>query len=569
MKIQSGRIKSLSLAGLLAVSSIVGAAALSGSPSAYAAGQTCTWTGAGTDNKFSTVANWTECGGAAPTNGDALVFDSTGLVEEDASLINDISGLTVGGMTFKRTDDGWRTYNINLGTISLDGNISLAGSGANLEGNIGLSRDVEVTKSGSSYSEYIDFGEGKSLRINTNGHNFTTKENTSVYMSELSGTGTITSYGGAYGQGVDVKDGTQFTGAYVMHDGARFYVYPNALNSASPITVDNASLAACGIKGGEVANPLTIGGSIYMDITCSGIGGTGGDVVFDPDASVNWTGPITLTSNVEVAGNGEFKISGALSGNYTIEYKGDVGRVVNNSPDNTSNTQSGAQESEGVEVKLDASNGDSFGVKVKDTGVLTGTYAYGWVYGMLKGTGTVTGSLSVYRQGTIAPGMSPGCLTVGSLSLSGTYQVEFGGKDACSGYDQIRVTGVSGYSNPVDIDEDNAVLALYGFGDFVQAKGDTFVIIDNQTDEDVQGTFKDLPEGAEVKVGDAIFTISYKGGDGNDVVLTAQNSAKLPGVPNTGIAQIITANPVIAVLAGLLTAGAIALASRKKASTKA
>lgn len=65
-------------------------------------------------------------------------------------------------------------------------------------------------------------------------------------------------------------------------------------------------------------------------------------------------------------------------------------------------------------------------------------------------------------------------------------------------------------------------------------------------------------------MGGAIFTISYKGGDGNDVVLTAKNSVKLPVVPNTGVAQMIKANPAIVAIAGLLTVLATVALSRKQ-----
>jgi hypothetical protein len=49
----------------------------------------------------------------------------------------------------------------------------------------------------------------------------------------------------------------------------------------------------------------------------------------------------------------------------------------------------------------------------------------------------------------------------------------------------------------------------------------TYTLIDNQSAEPVAGTFNNLPEGSELKspTGQR-FTISYVGGDGNDVVLT-------------------------------------------------
>ena len=72
------------------------------------------------------------------------------------------------------------------------------------------------------------------------------------------------------------------------------------------------------------------------------------------------------------------------------------------------------------------------------------------------------------------------------------------------------------------------------------------------------GTFAGLDEGARITVRGVVFSISYEGGDGNDIVLTALTSGSVPAVPNTGALQIITANPAIAALAGIIAvAGAL------------
>ena len=46
-----------------------------------------------------------------------------------------------------------------------------------------------------------------------------------------------------------------------------------------------------------------------------------------------------------------------------------------------------------------------------------------------------------------------------------------------------------------------------------------FTIIDNDGSDPVNGTFADLPEGAALTSGAFRFLITYRGGDGNDVVL--------------------------------------------------
>jgi hypothetical protein len=50
--------------------------------------------------------------------------------------------------------------------------------------------------------------------------------------------------------------------------------------------------------------------------------------------------------------------------------------------------------------------------------------------------------------------------------------------------------------------------------------GDSFVIIANDSNDAVSGTFAALAEGATVSDGIYAYSITYVGGDGNDVVLT-------------------------------------------------
>jgi hypothetical protein len=64
------------------------------------------------------------------------------------------------------------------------------------------------------------------------------------------------------------------------------------------------------------------------------------------------------------------------------------------------------------------------------------------------------------------------------------------------------------------------------------AAGQHYVIIDNDGTDAVAGTFAGLAEGASFGLGDVAVSISYHGGDGNDVVLTAlANHAPVNTVP--------------------------------------
>jgi len=70
------------------------------SGTAFAAGQNCTWTGSGSDDNWSTTANWTSCGGTAPANGDNLIFPGAASRQTNT---NDLSGRTFANISFTGT----------------------------------------------------------------------------------------------------------------------------------------------------------------------------------------------------------------------------------------------------------------------------------------------------------------------------------------------------------------------------------------------------------------------------------------------------------------------------------
>jgi autotransporter-associated beta strand protein len=192
--------------------------------------------------------------------------------------------------------------------------------------------------------------------------------------------------------------------------------------------------------------------------------------------------------------------------------------------------------------------GGSSGVTVNNNATLGGTGSTAIPVSVATGGivsgGTGLGAVAV--TGTIAPaGSTGGVINTGNLTFGtgGVYQVQALGVLAgagASGYDQINVTGT--------VDLSNSTLSITGVGANTVTPQTPLVIINNDASDPITNTFAGLPEGATVTAGGVNFTISYLGGDGNDVTLTRQPSgtfyvdASWAGfAPNTNIAD---ADPV-------------------------
>ena len=65
--------------------------------------------------------------------------------------------------------------------------------------------------------------------------------------------------------------------------------------------------------------------------------------------------------------------------------------------------------------------------------------------------------------------------------------------------------------------------------------GQSFTLIENDGSDPIAGTFAGLPEGAQIALPGGSVTISYAGGDGNDVVVTATGASKAWTGANSGL----------------------------------
>jgi hypothetical protein len=135
----------------------------------------------------------------------------------------------------------------------------------------------------------------------------------------------------------------------------------------------------------------------------------------------------------------------------------------------------------------------------------------------------VTGSVVANSGSFVSPGLSPGILNTGNLTLNSgsTLTIELDGDQGAgvdpNGHDQVNVTGtvdVTGATLTVDITDLMS-------GEFNVL--DEFIIINNDGGEAVTGTFNGFAENAVVasNLGGTglVAIIHYGGGTGNDVSL--------------------------------------------------
>lgn len=140
--------------------------------------------------------------------------------------------------------------------------------------------------------------------------------------------------------------------------------------------------------------------------------------------------------------------------------------------------------------------------------------------GLLGGTAIVNGSIDV-DGGTLAPGFSPGTMSSGDVHFmdNSSFDVEFGGASA-GDYDQLDVTGTVNIGT-------NVALNLASFASYTPLGGEVFTILANDLADSVAGTFAGLAEGAVLSnfLGSGLAaTLSYQGGDGNDVTLSVNTA---------------------------------------------
>lgn len=529
------------LASVVAVAAVVGAVVFH--QPVNAAPATFTWTGAAGDHKMSTAGNWQE--GSVPTQGSKLVFKCVDGPNEN--IQNDLavvpSGLEVKKLDSLPANKSCAKYTINTMQFTPDAEFTGDQTSADNKDR----RKIPFVS--------IDTVIGLS-NMKSNGFDGVFKNKPTINRLEVANTGCneITE---------SLKAAEKIVGenASVTPDGANSILVKNKgqleideernETSASKITFENGAMISHGV---HCQPPASLSGNLKIRTTV-----LSGDIVLNGDVEYK------LESMNDV------KITGKLSGpGKFVAHRDNKGVVLVESSNNTSGTPNGRYGNvHGPKLmKLDGDEPNGYVlIKRGEAVLLNGNRREVDILegGMLGGNATL--NYLLYVGGVISPGNnSPGKITTDSLNFgdSGVYKVKILDKDH---YDQI-VTDLGTIL-------DGGSLDLTYLEGCVIKKGDTFTIIDNKDTSHIMGTggtFKDLPEGAEITVSGVTFKISYVGGDGNDVVLTAQNdwnvpkASKAPKAPNTGGEKL--AVNLIGAIAGIASAAALLIVAKRKSFNK-
>ncbi|MCB9205279.1 MAG: hypothetical protein H6603_09915, partial [Flavobacteriales bacterium] len=248
------------------------------------------------------------------------------------------------------------------------------------------------------------------------------------------------------------------------------YNYGVNINSGTAriATSGNGNISVTGTGGGTGTSIRNYGVYAYVTSAISSTG-TGTITVFGtggPSSGIENHGVHALyTNGITSSGGGDISVGGTAGANSSLAY--DV--YLGGGP---------------------AVSGTSAGSEIEFNCTSAGIHPYG------TGTDVATGT-------TNTVGFSAGCKV----------NFEIDGLTANSQYRQLKVTG------QVDL---TGAIPTFNNSNYTPVTGNSFTLIDNDGTDAVTGTFTGLPQGATISnfLGSGLdATITYTGGDGNDVVL--------------------------------------------------
>jgi autotransporter-associated beta strand protein len=391
------------------------------------------------------------------------------LVLQQANSYTGGSGLTAGTLLLGDNNAlGTGLVSLTGGTLAATGEALTLANNLSLAGTVGLGGSLDLNFAGTATLT-------GNCALNVTNTGTTTFANT---IMESGGSRALTKNG----SGLLVLSGANtYSGGTVLTAGTLGVGVVNALGTGT-LTLRGGTIVA---QGGAMtlANAVVLGGNVTF--------GGSNDLIF--------TGAVTLTGNrtLTVTNTGMTTFTGAIGqsgGHYGL-------------------TKSGSQTLTltGTSTYTGATTISRGTLLVNGTLTSAVTVSSG---GALAGSGNV-GAVTVSSGGTLAPGTSSdtAILSTANVALGSgaAFNVVLGGLTPGSGgYDQLNVTGT------VNLGSSTLNVSVT----FPVAVGNSFTIINNDGTDAIVGTFHGLAEGATFVVSGMTFQITYRGGDGNDVVVT-------------------------------------------------
>lgn len=450
------------------------------------------------------------------TGSGTLIKNGTGLMTLNGNNVDNYTGATTvnagGTLAFSSGADLSAA-----GTVTVDGTLNLAG-------------DTTITSVAGANTGVIN--NATKLTVNSG-----------TYLGSIAGAGTVqkVSGGGLFLSGAKTLTALNAQAGSVLFD------TNSTINSLTgSAIIDMAVGQTLTVGSGDFSGTIrsTVAGAGNANLTKNGTGvltlrgsnidqftgtttvQTGGTLAYVADTAANSTTPAgVIINNLAVETNATAKftstattktaaaIMNAISGNGTIEINSDHNLQFELTPANSSTfngritglggiTRTGTVGGAGTGGGTLTLNGisDYQGAtnitrgRVNVNGSIAGFGVF--VGGTLGGSGTINTTVTVNSYGTIAPGNSPGLLTVTgntTFEAGSNFQAELGGTLVGSQYDQLYVSGgvvnlqsgVGAYSGHNDVYLD---VKRYGTT-FQPAWGDQFTVIRTNSPTGITGTF--------------------------------------------------------------------------------
>ncbi len=443
------------------------------------------WQGDVSD-RWSDPANWLE--GIAPSNGDALVFDTNTAGFLKGFSKNDIIGLNV--QDLQVIDDSASDFTIHGQAISLNAGLSDGGAANNTT----IAFSSIILKSAQTFT-HNSGNLNIASAINTNGQVLTFSGDSSSGTSvngAISGAGSLTKTGSSI---LQLAGANTYDGVTTVSGGQLAVRQGSSLGNLTSGTVVNPGASLLFFDNVTSIEPLTV----------SGEGQFNGGAILGGNATV-LKGAITLASDTKFSNTNTgstFTIAGAIS-------DAGAGFGITTSFTQTGQTMVlfGANSYTGATTTANAGTLLVNGQLNGPASIVNG--------GTLGGSGVINGPVSIQDGATLAPGNSIGMLQTGHITFASNarFAVEIEGSG-----DALDRLAAGGYTlNGARLDIDLSPTAAL-------RPGDELLIVE-WYDGPGDGFFTDstgnlLTEGEVFEVDGTFFRISYAPfADEKDVLLT-------------------------------------------------